>query len=130
MLKIPAPLFRQPVTWLLAFCLFSAGCATTRSVITEMESGNKNITVDNILKIKKGESTMKDIQALFGEPETITNNETTGTKSWLYIYSLTKQNSLERAPFQIDENQLEIIFNPKDIVIEYIQTVSHRMRKD
>ena len=110
--------------------LLLASCVSVQPAITEFETGNKNITVDNLLKIKKGESTTNKIQEIFGEPDSIVSDTKHGTTTWVYLHSQTKQNSLEHAPLQIDQTQLEITFNEKDVVIEYTQTVSSRRKKN
>ena len=105
-----------------------SGCMSIHPVITDTETGNKNITVDNLLKIHKGESTEPEIKEIFGEPDSVIKHPD-GSTTWMYLYTKTQQSSLERSPFQIDQTQLEIVFNSKGIVTEYVQTVSNRERK-
>ncbi len=112
------------------YSFFLSGCASLPVTITEFETGNKNITVDNILKIQKGKSTTKEIKEIFGEPDSIIGDTKNGTTTWVYLHTQTKQKSSEHAPFQIDQTQLEITFNEKGIVIEYTETVSNRLRKN
>ena len=117
--------------FLLGFCFLVGGCTTIKPMIMETEMGNKNLTVENILKIKKGHSTFEDIKKIFGDPDSmLENTPTEGQTTWTYIYTRTKKRNSERSVFQIDQTQLEIIFNKKEVVTEYIQTVSNRMKQD
>ena len=118
----------------LAILVFShallTGCVTVASPETELETGNQNITVENMLKIKKGKSTKADIKEIFGDPDSILNSSSDKTTTWVYVYTKTKQYTQERAPHQIDQTQLEIVFNPKDIVTEFTQTVSNKTKRE
>ncbi len=107
-----------------------AGCATMSPVVTETESGNKNLSVENILKIEKGKTTSEEIKKLFGEPDLKYENASDKSTSWVYDYSKTRKRSMERAPFAIDQTQLEITFNNDGIVKEYTHTVSNKTKKD
>ena len=121
---------RKKKYYALILSLFLSGCASVQPTIIEFEKGNKNLTVDNMLKIKKGHSTTKEIKEIFGDPDSIINDPRNGTATWVYLHSQTKQSSAQHSPFQIDQTQLEITFNEKGIVKEYIQTVSNRIRKN
>ena len=121
---------RKKNYYALVLSLFLSGCASVPLTITEIETGNKNLTIDNILKIQKGQSTTKEIQGIFGEPDSMINDARSGTTTWIYLHSQTKQNSRQHAPFQINQLQLEVTFNEKGIVREYTQTVSSRQRKN
>ena len=121
---------RKKNYYALVLSLFLSGCASVQPTIIEFDKGNKNITVDNMLKIKKGNSTTKEIKEIFGDPDSIINDPRSGTATWVYLHSQTKQSSVQHAPFQIDQTQLEITFNQKGVVKEYIQTVSNRIRKN
>ena len=109
--------------------LFSISCTTVKPVVKEIETGNKNITVENLLKVVKGKTTVEEIRQIFGEPTKITTHPDTGNLHWIYVHTLARQNSTERSPFQLDQTELELIFNDKGIVREYIQTVSNRLKK-
>lgn len=122
--------FSVAVLSTLFFALALTGCVTARPTVTETETGNKNITVDNLLKIKKGETTGEEIKMIFGEPNKVTENTAASTSTWTYLHTQTRQNSLERAPFQIDQTQLDVIINQDGLVTEYIQTISNRLKKD
>ena len=113
---------------LLVLSCLMASCTSTRYTVDEMESGNKNITVENILKIKKGFSTQKEIEDIFGKPDSTLTAPDTRFTTWTYIYTKTKQNSFEHTPFLIDQTNLEIVFNAEGVVKEYIQTVSNRLK--
>ncbi len=109
---------------------FIASCTSNHFTVEEMESGNKYITVENILKIKKGFSTQDEVEAIFGKPDSTATDPATQNMTWTYIYTKTKQNSFEHAPFLIDQTDLEITFNPEGIVKEYTQTVSNRLKAE
>ena len=117
------------LTTILILCVFSSGCASTRAVITETETGNKKLTADNILKIKKGVSSTQEIKEIFGDPDVVLENNSIGYTTWVYHYALTKQSSLDRTPFQEDQTQLEITFNTQGVVTSYTQTVANRLKK-
>ncbi len=84
----------------------------------------------NILKINKGSSNKEDIKKIFGEPDSILTDKTTSTTTWVYIHTQTKQRDKDRVPFQIDQTQLEVVFNSKGIVFEYTKTFSNKTKRD
>ncbi len=128
-MKFLNPLFKSffKVTFPL---LFIYGCASLSPIISEIESGNRNLTAANIIKIEKGKTTTDEIQQIFGEPDLRFENPKTLNTSWVYNYSKTKKRNLDRAPFALEQTQLEITFNQDNIVTEFTHTVSNKMKKN
>lgn len=111
----------------VAVCLLLAGCAGSGF---KTETGNPNITLENIKKIEKGKTTQAQITAMFGDP--IAKSQSSMGDFWTYTHSIntmTDQGFFGPGVAQdIRSISLIVIFNPNGIVSDYSSTEVNPMQ--